>query len=111
MCLALQESDSVFDAHAAQTLNGHTGSELSVCFDHTGGNLSSGGGRGDNSVRLWSTESCAPTGSPLTVDSPVYSVAFSPDGSKIAAAHSNGIQVFDAQTQAKLGSPLSGHSE
>ena len=114
MCLALQESDSVFDAHAAQTLNGHTGPVLSVCFDHTGEKLASGGGHVDNSVRLCSTESCAPPGSPLTfdstVDSPVCSVAFSPDGSKIAAAHANKIQIFDAQTQAKLGSPLSGHS-
>jgi WD40 repeat protein len=38
-------------------------------------------------------------------------VAFSPDGSKIAAAHGRKIQLFDAQTQAKLGSPLSGHSD
>ncbi len=47
----------------------------------------------------------------LTVDcsySPFYSVAFSPDGSKIAAAYKNLIQIFDAQTQAELGSPLKG---
>jgi WD40 repeat protein len=47
---------------------------------------------------------------PLTVDSSVdssvKSVAFSPDGSKIAAAHSNNIQIFDARTEAKLGSLL-----
>ncbi len=48
------------------TLSGHTGSVLSVCFDHTGKKLASGGGRGDNSVRLWCTESGAPIGSPLT---------------------------------------------
>ena len=48
--------------------------------------------------------------STLTVDSEVNSVAFCPDGSKIAAAHSNKIQIFDVQTQAKLGSPLTGHS-
>ena len=46
----------------------------------------------------------------LTVDSSVYSVAFSPDGSKIAAAYSNKIQILDAQAQAKLGSPLTGHT-
>ena len=49
--------------------------------------------------------------STLTIDSSVECVAFSPDGSKIAAAHSNEIQIFDAQTQAKLGSMLSGHSD
>jgi WD40 repeat protein len=41
----------------------------------------------------------------VTVNSRVESVAFSPDGSIIAAAYSNKIQLFDAQTQAKLGSP------
>jgi WD40 repeat protein len=48
----------------------------------------------------------------LTVDSAlgVTSVAFSHDGSIIAAAYLKKIQLFDAQTQAKLGSPLSGHS-
>ena len=61
----------------------------------------------DNTVKLWNagTFECQST---LTVDSSVYSVAFSPDGSKIAVAHWNKIQLFDAQTQAqaKLGSPL-----
>jgi WD40 repeat protein len=49
--------------------------------------------------------------STMTVDSAVNSVAFSPDGSKIAAAYSDAIQIFDAQTQGKIGSPLSGHSD
>jgi WD40 repeat protein len=167
---------------------------LSVCFDHTGKKLASGGGAGDNSVRLWSAESGAPIGPPLnghsdevngvcfspdgfklascsddrsvkiwnlitrecvstghsssvssvawnndgtklstggcydytvkvgsagtfecqstlTVDSVVTSAAFSPDGCKIAAAHSNKIQLFDTQTQAKLGSTMTGHSD
>ena len=63
----------------------------------------------DSTVRIWdaSTRQCVST---LTVDSYVSSVAFSPDGLKIAAAYSNEIQLFDAQTQLKLGSPLSGHS-
>ena len=64
---------------------------------------------GDKTVKIWktSTGKCQST---LTVDSSVHSVSFSPDGSKIAAAYSNEIQLFDTQTQAKLGSPLSGHS-
>ncbi len=41
--------------------------------------------------------------------SSVRSVAFAPDGSKIAAAYQGKIQFFDAQTQAKIGSPLTGH--
>ena len=67
-------------------------------------------GSWDNTIKLWetSTGTCVST---LTVDSPgeVRAVAFSPDGSKIAAAHS-WIQIFDAKTKAKLGSALSGHS-
>ena len=66
-------------------------------------------GNSDETVKIWiaKTGKCDST---LTVDSGVTTVAFSPDGSKIAAAHSNKIQLFDAQTQTKLGSPLSGHS-
>ena len=48
------------------TLSGHTGPVLSVCFDHTGKKLASGGGFRDKSVCLWSTESGAPIGSPLS---------------------------------------------
>ena len=93
------------------TLRGHSDSVMSVTWNNDGTKLATGSL--DRTVRIWSVSStgtfeCQST---LTVGSPVYCVAFSPDGSKIAAAHSNGIQVFDAQTQAKLGSPLSGHSE
>jgi WD40 repeat protein len=68
--------------------------------------LASGGD--DDTVKLWNTNTgdCVST---LTVDNGVSSVAFSPDGSKIAAADTK-IQIFDTQTQAKVGSPLSGHS-
>ena len=67
-------------------------------------------GSEDRTVRLWD----AVTGSfkcTLTVDSALYCVAFSVDGSKIAAAYSKKVQLFDAKTQAKIGSPLSGHSD
>jgi WD40 repeat protein len=65
-------------------------------------------GSADKTIKLWNatTGNCEST---LTVDSGVSSVAFSPDGSKIAAAHWKEISIFDAQTQAKLGSPLTGH--
>jgi WD40 repeat protein len=65
----------------------------------------------DSTIKVWNAQTgqCVST---LNVDSgSVNSVAFCPDGSKIAAAHSHEIQLFDAQTQAKLGSPLTGHSE
>jgi WD40 repeat protein len=50
----------------ARVVTGHTGAVLSVCFDHAGKKLASGGGDGDKSVRLWSTETGAPIGSPWT---------------------------------------------
>ncbi len=85
----------VWDAETGSckcTLNGH--SHSCTCTFYDWGGLKEAG----------------PT-CPLTVDSAVYSVAFSPDGSKIAAGHGENIQIFDAQTQAKLGSPLTGHSK
>ena len=67
-------------------------------------------GSSDHTIKVWNakTGECVST---LNVDTVVRAVAFCPDGSKIAAAHSSKIQLFDAQTQAKLGSPLSGHSD
>jgi WD40 repeat protein len=67
------------------------------------------GGSWDKTIKVWNakTGKCEST---LSVDSPVYSVAFSPDGSKIAATYSDKVQLFDAQTQATIGSPLTGHS-
>ncbi len=80
----------------------------SVAWSKDGKQVASGSR--DNSVKIWetSTGTCVST---LTVDSAISSVAFSPDGSKIAAAIYKKIQIFDAQTQAKLGSPLTGHSD
>ncbi len=72
----------------------------------------SGGSYGDQSVRLWSTESGAPIGPPRTLDSYVYSVVFSPDGSKIAAAGNGAkIEIFDVPTEAKPWPPLTGHND
>ena len=82
---------------------------MSVCFCPYGKQVASGSS--DNSIKIWDTNTgdCEST---LTVNNGVNSVAFSPDGSKIAAANFTDIQIFDTQTQAKVGSPFfSGHSE
>ncbi len=90
-------------------MNGHLGCVTSVAWNNDGNKLASGSY--DQTVRIWSVGSAGTfeCESTLTVGSEVTRVAFSPDGSKIAAAHWDEIQVFDAQAQAKLGSPLSGH--
>jgi WD40 repeat protein len=44
--------------------------------------------------------------STLTFDDDIDSVAFSPDGSKIAVVCRREMQIFDSETTAKLGSPL-----
>ncbi len=81
-----------------------------VAFSPDGKIIAAGHGKmfTAGSVRLYDTVT-GDMKSTLTVDSLVSCVAFSPDGSKIAAAHGRKIQLFDAQTQAKLGSPLTRH--
>ncbi len=97
------------------TLTRHDDPVLSVCFSPCGTKIVSGGGlermdggKGDFSIRIWDSETGTQIGSPLTVHSRVCNVAFSPDGSKIAAAYSDRIQIFDLRTQGKIGSPLTG---
>ena len=84
------------------------GSVWSVAYSPDGKNIASGSF--DKTIKVWNAQTgqCVST---LTVDYVVNSVAFCPDGSKIAAANSMYIQIFDTQTQAKVGSPLRGHRE
>ena len=95
-------------------LTGHTGSVLSVCFDHTGKKLASGGGSGDHSVRLWSTESGAPIGSPLNGHSnSVMSVAWNNDGTKLASgSYDSTVRIWSVGSVGtfECQSPLTGHS-
>jgi WD40 repeat protein len=113
----------IWDASTGQcrsTLR-HSDAVCGVCFSPDGSKLASCSH--DTTLKIWNVITSKSTfrkiwrtmtgntcQSTLTLDSMAQSVAFSPDGSKIAAAYSNKIQIFDAETQAKLGSPLSGHS-
>jgi serine/threonine protein kinase len=118
---AYSDEIQIFDAQTqgkiGSPLTGHTGWVTSVCFDHTGKKLASGGGNDDNSVRLWSTESGAPIGSPLSGhNDPVWSVCFSPCGTKIVSGGGGrrgdfSIRIWDAETGTQVGSPLTGHSD
>jgi WD40 repeat protein len=94
-----EDGDKDYQQDPDCPVTGHTGSVLSVCFDHTGEKLASGGGYGDNSVRLWSTKNGASIGSPLTVDSCVNRVAYSPSGDTVAVGCDSGkVFLVDAIT-------------
>ena len=96
--------DSAGTFNCQSTLNAHSDCVYAVSWSPCGKWLASGGD--DKMVYIYDAQKFEVKRA-LTVDSGVESVAFSPDGSIIAAAYSNKIQLFDAQTQAKLGRALS----
>jgi len=86
---------------------GHTGEVLSVCFDRTGQRLASCGGHNDYSIRLWSTESGTPIGSPLTGHHPsrddVSALSWSPDGIKLASgSNDKTVKIWNPATGREL---------
>ena len=100
-------------------LNGHNSAVTSVAFSPEGNMLASAGDDGDNTIRLWNTE----TGATLKVLRyersqgwvyHIHSIAFSPDGSILASAHGRGvsgiIRLWDVQTGEIL-KTLTGHRD
>ena len=88
--------------------HGHRGEVDSVSFHPNGVQVASGSH--DKTVRIWNVETgtCEWT---VNVDSSVYSVAYSPDGTTLAAGlgfRSNSVLILDAQS-GKIKSSLSGH--
>ncbi len=63
-------------------------------------------------MRLWDADTGQPIGDPLTGHTgPVASVAFSPDGHRLATASADDtVRLWDADTGQPLGDPLTGHT-
>ena len=62
----------------------------------------------DKSVKLWNADSGAELWT-VKVDNSVNSIAYSPDGSKLAAAHSKTVSIFNVETN-EVQCTVSGHS-
>ena len=60
------------------------------------------GSRGEGKVWIFDSTSGALIGSPLKVDNSVGSIAYSPDGSKLAAAHYKTVSIFNMETNEVL---------
>ena len=77
-----------------------------LAFSRNGRILAAGdgyvlGGK-DYSIRLYDAESGTQIGCPLKFDYEVSSVAYSPDGSKLAAAHYKTVSIFNMETNEVL---------
>ena len=80
-----------------RTLEGHSNTVGCMAFSPNGEVLASGGGRYDGTVRLWNTR----TGEESRIlegQFGVHSVAFSPDGVKLATANHISVRFWNART-------------
>ena len=102
----------IWDAASGEqlcSLTGHTDMVTGVCFDPTGKTIVSCSL--DKTIRFWDSSTGAAIGSPVRCDSGVLSVAYSADGTKLAAGLGDpepSVVVFNTQTNEQICS-LRGH--
>ncbi|WP_280276391.1 TIR domain-containing protein [Nocardia wallacei] len=103
-----------------EPLRGHEGFVSAIAYSPDGRRLASGAGlvignldRADRTVRLWDTSTGRQIGQPLVGhESWVASVAFSPDGSRLASGSDDDtVRLWDSNTGQPIGGPLTGHQD
>jgi WD40 repeat protein len=72
----------------------------SIAFSPTGDQVVTAGS--DNMIRLWNAQTGQPTGDPLGLQSPVYDVAFTRNGTGIVSVSGDTVQTFDVDATAAL---------
>ena len=84
----------------SKPLEGHTDTVSSVAYSLNGRHIVSGSK--DKTVRIWDAKIQSALGKPLVHDSPVLSVAWSPDGTRIASGSDGKMILWDVKTVSPL---------
>lgn len=108
--LLITASSSASDAETpSRTLQGHSGSVMSVAFSADGKTLASGSR--DDTIKFWDVPTAKLQRTLTGHDGDVYCVAFSPDGAVLASASADKtVRLWDVHT-GNLRGTLSGHED
>ncbi|MFG1798240.1 WD40 repeat domain-containing serine/threonine protein kinase [Nocardia sp. NPDC049149] len=81
-----------------------------IAFSSDSALLAVSGVGDDDMVQLWNVRTGQPDGQPLN-QRRARSMAFSPDGTRLAISDNNAVQLVDARTRQPVGPPLTGHTD